>query len=130
MKEPKLDLVTLEYVKKIMFDSRALEDYPLALGYQALCDKIKELEIEKIANRENLEEKLFEFECYLVGKKPSEITIGNDFWKEDNTISKEVYKQFKGFAILLIRKILHINKSKAELAFDKFYKQFGLRIRE
>ena len=126
----KLHLPTLEYVKKIMFDSQAMEEFPFTMGYQTLCDTIEEIKIEKTTNRDNLEEKLFDFQCYLIGKKPSEVTVGNDFWREDNVISQETYNEFRAFSISLIRKVLHVNKSKAELAFDKFYKQFGLKIRE
>lgn len=129
MKEPKLDLATLHWIREI-FHSQINEQFPYGYTYEILIDQIKKIEIEKLANRKNLEEKLFEYQCYLIGKKPSEVTIGDDFWRENNPISQKGYERFRGFSIPLIRKVLHINKSKAEIAFDKFYKQFGLRIKK
>jgi hypothetical protein len=120
MKKPELDIGTLRYIKEYSKQQFLPIDW-------VVRNELKKLEIEKLATRDNLEEGLFEYQLFLVGKTRM-IMVGNDDWREENSIPNSHYKDLRNFSIPLIRKILHINKLKAETAFDKWYNKFGLKI--
>ncbi len=84
--------------------------------------------MEKI-NRLNIGDHLFEKQCSFLGKTVDEISK-EPFWKTKYFLTKEQYEEFKKYSILLIKKILHCNKSKAEYTFNYFYAEFGIRIKE
>jgi hypothetical protein len=80
----------------------------------------------KIINRNNILQHLWEYEFWLAGKKLVDL-LDTTNYKFDFTITWEQYYSFREYAIQLIKKVLRCNRTKAEMAFDKFYEEFGLR---
>lgn len=79
-------------------------------------------------NRANITRHLIEYQLDIVGKRLVD-TLDDDLWYFNWTMTTEQHRQFKGYAIPLIKKIFKCNKTRAESTFDWFNEQFGLRIK-
>lgn len=79
-------------------------------------------------NRYNLEEHLIEKQFSYVGKKLSD-ALNYRNWREEWTVTVEQRDNFGDYAIPLIKKVLKINKSKAEGVFNKFLLDYGLKLK-
>jgi hypothetical protein len=79
-------------------------------------------------NRTNIAEHLIRYQLEMVGKTWEEAQ-NDDMWFFNWTMTEEQYKQFKGYAIPLIKKVFKCNKKRAEATFSWFDLQFGLRIK-
>lgn len=79
-------------------------------------------------NRENITRHLIEYQLEMVGKSMLD-TLDDDMWYFNITMTAEQHKQFRGYAIPLLKKIFKFNKGRAEQTFDWFNLQFGLRIK-
>ena len=82
-----------------------------------------------IINRTNITTHLVEYQLKMVGKTISEVE-SDEFWYSNNTLTPEEHKQFKAYAIPLLKKVFKFNKKKAENTFSWFDMQFGLRIND
>jgi len=79
-------------------------------------------------NRKNIERHLFEYQLEMVDKKLID-TLDDDNWRFNWTFTRNQYIQFKSYAIPLLKKTFKCRKSRAEEAFEFFYKSLGLRIK-
>lgn len=80
-------------------------------------------------NRTNISEHLIEYELQMIGKTMEEAKK-DDMWFFNWTMTQEQHTKFKGYAILLIKKVFKCNKERAERTFTWFDLNFGLRIKE
>lgn len=78
-------------------------------------------------NRENIERHLLEYQLNLIGKS-IEDTKNVEEWFRKWTLTEEQFKQFKIYAIPLLKKVFKFNKSKAEQTFYWFDLNLGLRV--
>ena len=83
--------------------------------------------MEKIT-RENIETHLFDYMLEVIGKTRIEILDAYN-WRAEFTISRVKYTEFYEYSIKLIMKTLHISKNKAIVAFERFWKQYGVRLK-
>ena len=79
-------------------------------------------------NRENISKHLVEYQLNMVGKT-LEDTLSDDMWFFNWTLTPEKHKEFKAYAIPLLKKTFKFNKGIAEKTFGWFNLQFGLRIK-
>jgi hypothetical protein len=77
-------------------------------------------------NRTNIADHLIRYQIELVGKTWEEAQK-DDMWIFNWIITKEQKIKFKGYAILLIKKVFKCNKQRAESIFNWFYLNFGLK---
>jgi hypothetical protein len=83
--------------------------------------------MEKVT-RDNIEQHLFDFELELMGK--TRVNLVDAYrWKFEFTMTRAQYMEFHGYAIKLIMKTLRISKNKALVAFERYWKEFGVRIK-
>lgn len=82
--------------------------------------------VEKIS-RENIGKHLLEYQLNLINKTSDSILL-DDMWKFNWVITKKQYKEFKLYAIPLLKKTFRCNVLKANGIFEWFFKEFGLRI--
>ena len=80
-------------------------------------------------NRLNIGDHLVEYQLKLAGKTMAD-ALKDTMWFFNWTITEEQYKQYKGYAIPLIKKIFKCNKARAEETFGWFNLNFGLRIKD
>jgi hypothetical protein len=66
-------------------------------------------------NRDNITRHLIEYQL--------------EMWYFNITMTQEQHKEFRGYAIPLLKKIFKFNKARAEQTFDWFNLTFGLRIK-
>ena len=78
--------------------------------------------------RDNITKHLVEYELNMVGKT-LEDTLSDDMWFFNWTMTPDEHKEFKAYAIPLLKKTFKFNKSRAEETFGWFDLQFGLRIK-
>jgi hypothetical protein len=78
-------------------------------------------------NRNNISEVLFEYYLSLLEKTVRD-ALENPNWKQEWSISKEQYEEFKRYSIPLLKKVFKFNKSKAENTFNFFWLHYGIRI--
>jgi hypothetical protein len=83
--------------------------------------------MEKV-NRENVAEHLLDFQLSLLGKTRVDI-VNDDKFRFNTTIRREELMAFKKYAIPLLQKIFHFNKTKAKDTFDWWYMRFGVRVK-
>lgn len=79
-------------------------------------------------NRDNITKHLVEYQLNMVGKT-LEDTLSDDMWFFNWTMTPDEHKEFKAYAIPLIKKTFKCNKSRAESTFGFFNLNFGLRIK-
>ncbi|RPJ28033.1 MAG: hypothetical protein EHM25_10475 [Nitrosopumilales archaeon] len=79
-------------------------------------------------NRENISYHLLEYQLNMIGKSLVEAADEED-WYYNWYISAEKHKEFKIYAIRLIKKVFKCNTSKAEAAFNWFDFGVGLKVR-
>jgi hypothetical protein len=79
-------------------------------------------------NRENIARHLVEYQLEMVGKSMLD-TLDDDMWYFNITMTPEQHKEFREYAIPLLKKIFKFNKRRAETTFNWFNLQFGLRIK-
>ena len=77
--------------------------------------------------RQRLGDDLFDHQMSILGKERWEVLNGNLYWQFDNTITLNQYNDFKRWAIPYIKKVLKVNRLKAEFIFRDFYSNYGLR---
>ena len=80
-------------------------------------------------NRDNITRHLIEYQLEMVGKSMLD-TLDDDNWYFNITMTSEQHKEFRGYAISLLKKIFKFNKRRAEQTFDWFNLQFGLRLKD
>lgn len=80
-------------------------------------------------NRENIGEHLIEYQLNMIGKTIEEARQ-NENWYYDWTLTEKQHEVFKGYAIPLIRKVLKLNKKKAETTFAWLDLGYGLRVKK
>jgi len=78
--------------------------------------------------RDNITKHLVEYELNMVGKT-LEDTLSDDMWFFNWTMTPDEHKEFKAYAIPLLKKIFKFNKSRAESTFGFFDLSYGLRIK-
>jgi coproporphyrinogen III oxidase len=83
--------------------------------------------MEKIS-RINITKHLVEYELEIVGKTLID-TLSTDKWNFDFTMTRAQLEQFHDYAIPLIKKTFHCNKTKAEETFQWFRSNLGLRLK-
>jgi len=79
-------------------------------------------------NRGNVMRHLIEYQLDIVGKRLVD-TLDDDKWYFNWTITKEQHKEFKKYAIMVMKKVFKFNTNKAKETFNWFYENFGLRIK-
>ena len=79
-------------------------------------------------NRDNIIRHLIEYELRMVGKTMVD-TISDDKWYFNWTLTPDQEKEFRGYAILLFKKIFKCNKANAEKRYQWFDLGFGLRVK-
>jgi hypothetical protein len=79
-------------------------------------------------NRGNIMRHLIEYQLDIVGKRLVD-TLDDDKWYFNWTITKEQHKEFKKYAIIVMKKVFKFNTNKAKETFNWFYENFGLRIK-
>lgn len=83
--------------------------------------------MKKIINRTNITEHLIEYQLNMIDKT-IEMIKEDEEWYKNNTVTEKQFEEFKMYAIPLLQKIFKFNKTKANLTFEWFNKNFGLRI--
>lgn len=83
---------------------------------------------EETINRTNIVRHLIEYELEMVGKTIL-MTLDNDKWYFNFTMTQNQFVQYKSYAIPLLKKVFKFNKRKAESTFTWYWKTFGLRIK-
>lgn len=73
--------------------------------------------------KNNLFNQLFIFQHFYIPWNISRKPLG-----KPQPIDEKSYRDFRGYAVPLIRKVFRCNKSKGEGIFDDFYKSYGLPI--
>lgn len=76
--------------------------------------------------RLNIVEHLIEYQFNMIDKTVKDAE-NDDMWLFNWKITEEQYKQFRGYAIPLLKKVFKINRTKAEGIFDWFHLNFGLK---
>lgn len=79
--------------------------------------------------RENIATHLIEYQLAMVGKTMTD-ALKDNMWFFNWTLTEEQHKQFKAYAIPLIKKVFKCNRAKADQTFAWFDMEFGLRISE
>jgi len=79
-------------------------------------------------NRENITHHLLEYQLNLIGKSLVEAADEED-WYYNWSISAEKQKEFKIYAIKIIKKVFRCNTTKAESAFSWFECGVGLKVK-
>ena len=79
-------------------------------------------------NRKNLANHLMDYQLNLANKTRLDLVDDID-WKINIYISVDQYKQFRGYSINLMKKVLKINRKKAEQNFHWFYRLFGFNLK-
>jgi len=80
-------------------------------------------------NRENIGDHLVDYQLGMIGKSTQEAHMTKD-WFTKWTMTQEQHDAFKAYAIPLLKKVLKINKGRAEANFQWFDLGFGLRIKD
>ena len=80
-------------------------------------------------NRTNIATHLIEYQLAMVDKTMAD-ALKDNMWFFNWTLTEEQHKEFKAYAIPLIKKVFKCNKSKADQTFAWFNLEFGLRIKE
>lgn len=78
--------------------------------------------------RDNITKHLVEYQLNMVGKT-LEDTLSDDMWFFNWTMTPDEHKEFKTYAIPLLKKTFKFNKSRAESTFGWFDLSYGLRIK-
>lgn len=84
----------------------------------------------KGVNRKNIEEHLFDYLLETIGKTREEAFMDAYDWRNEFTITSDQYWEFRRYTLNVIMETLHCTKRKAIVAFVKFWKQFGVRIKD
>lgn len=84
--------------------------------------------MKKTVNRTNITTHLIEYQLGIVDKTLLE-TFDDDKWYFNWTMTRKQQKEFKKYAIPLLKKIFKFNNRKAYETFTWFNSQFGLRIK-
>lgn len=79
--------------------------------------------------RENIGRHLFDYQLNMVDKTRLE-TMEVENWRFQWTLTKKQYREFRGYAIPLMKKVFKCNRLRATENFDWFFQQFGLRIKD
>ena len=79
-------------------------------------------------NRINITEHLVIYELEMIGKTLVD-TVNVDNWRFQFTMTREQHRQFRSYAVPLIKKVFKCNKTNAENTFIWFWKNLGLRIK-
>ncbi len=79
-------------------------------------------------NRTNITKHLIEYQLAIINKTLVE-TFDDDNWYFNWTITRQQQKEFKKYAVPLLKKTFKFNNRKAYANFEWFYVQFGLRIK-
>ena len=80
-------------------------------------------------NRTNIATHLIEYQLNMVGKTMAD-ALKDDMWFFNWTITEEQHKEFKAYALALIKKVFKCNRAIAQDTFAWFDVKFGLRIKE
>ena len=79
-------------------------------------------------NRENIADHLLDYQLGMIDKSTQEAHMTKE-WYNKWTMTQEQHNQFKAYALPLLKKVFKCNKSRAEITFDWFDLEFGLRIK-
>jgi hypothetical protein len=79
-------------------------------------------------NRKNIGNHLLEYQLELVGRQMIDL-LDDEAFRFNWTITKAQLKIFREYAIPLLKKTFKCNKSKAEITFEWFLSEFGLRVK-
>lgn len=78
--------------------------------------------------RENIEDSIFSYMLETMGKTSLELVDAYN-WRFEFTMTREQYIEFKKHCVELIMKTLRVSKNKALVAFERFWQQYGVRIK-
>lgn len=78
--------------------------------------------------RENICRHLIEYQLGMAGKDIM-VTLDDDKWWFNNTLTTEQHLEFKKYTIKLVKKTFRCNTAKALSTFEFFNNAFGLRIK-
>jgi len=84
--------------------------------------------MKKTINRTNITAHLIEYQLNMVGKTLVD-TFDDDMWYFNWTMTHQQHKEFKKYAIPLLKKVFKFNNRKAYVNYEWFNVQFGLRIK-
>lgn len=79
-------------------------------------------------NRLNIGTHLLEHQLSLIDKTMAD-ALKDDMWFFNWTLTPEQHRDFKKYAIPLIRKVFKCNRTRAEETFSWFDFEFGLKIK-
>jgi hypothetical protein len=86
------------------------------------------MEENKKIDRKNLVTHMMDYQLELAGKTRLDLVDDID-WKINIYLTIDQYRQFRGYSINLMRKVLKINRKKAEHNFYWFYRLFGFNLK-
>jgi len=80
-------------------------------------------------DRTNVAKYLLEYQLNMIGKTYYEAKHTEEWFKKW-TMTEEQFNYFKSYSIPLLKKTFKCNKTKAEMTFEWFNLQFGLKIKD
>jgi len=83
--------------------------------------------MEKVT-RDNIEDHLFNRMLEVIGKTKVQL-IDTYKYRFDFTMTREQYIDYQKYCIKLIMKILRVSKTKATVAFERFWIDYGIRLK-
>lgn len=86
------------------------------------------METKKKITRENVGEHLFDYQLKIVGKTRVDV-INDDRWHFNWTMTQAQFMEFYKYAIKVLQKVFHCNRVNAVNAFNFYWSQFKVRIK-
>jgi hypothetical protein len=77
--------------------------------------------------RENMIQHLLEYQFKMTGRTMMD-TLNDDRWYYNWSMTSEQHAEFHKYAISVIKKVFRCNKAKAQVTYDWFDLNFGLKI--
>jgi hypothetical protein len=79
--------------------------------------------------RENMIQHLLEYQFKMIGRTMMD-TWNDDDWYHNWHMTSEQHAEFHKYAISVIKKVFKCNRAKAQLTYNWFNSNFGLKVKD